>query len=224
MRAKGRILLTTQDPVQGRTARKSLLQELLETVFLTLILFVIARFSLQNFKVDGVSMQPTLQSGELILVDKISYRFNNGYPSRGDIIVFHAPKSTGQEGKDFIKRVIGLPGDKITIKTVDKTIHVFVDGKMLSEPYINGPMTDGSLPTAGCTISTVPTAKTQSCSTTVPPNDIFVMGDNRNDSYDSRAWGPLNHSAIIGRALVAYWPISRLSFLPGHYSYASTSK
>src|SRR5581483_2237209 len=96
------------------------------------VLFGIAHFSLQNFKVDGISMLPTLQSGELILVDKISYRFHA--PSRGDIIVFKYPEDPT---RDFIKRVIAVPGDTIAIKMVGGVYHVFVDGKMLSEPYIN---------------------------------------------------------------------------------------
>src|SRR5438105_14712997 len=119
---------------QSRKPRKSLFQELLETLLLTLVLFGIARFSLQNFKVDGTSMVPTLQSGEYILVDKISYRFH--LPARGDIVVFKYP---GDLTRDFIKRVIGLPGDRIAIRLVGGIYHAFVNGKMLSEPYINGP-------------------------------------------------------------------------------------
>src|SRR2546421_7361815 len=193
--------------------RKSLFQELLETLLLTLVLFGIARFSLQNFKVDGTSMVPTLQSGEYILVDKISYRFHGDLPARGDIIVFKFPQDTT---RDFIKRVIGLPGDKIAITLVGGTYHTFVNGKMLDEPYINRPP-DTAYP-ADC-------ASAKTCTPhVVSPNDLFVMGDNRNFSYDSRQWGDLPKSEIIGRALISYWPLSHLAFLPNQYSYASSHK
>jgi len=108
-----------------RDRYESLVQELLETVLLTVLLFGVAKFSVQNFQVDGVSMVPTLQNNEMILVDKVSYHFHNGLPSRGDIIVFHAPPATGQSGRDFIKRVIGLPGD--TVAVMPDTL--LVDGK-----------------------------------------------------------------------------------------------
>ena len=195
--------------------RKSLFQELLETLLLTLVLFGIARFSLQNFKVDGTSMVPTLQSDEYILVDKISYRFH--LPARGDIIVFKFPNDPT---RDFIKRVIGLPGDRIAIRLVGGTYHVFVNGRMLNEPYINGPI-DGAYPDTGrdnC-------AMARTCTPfPVPANDLFVMGDNRNYSYDSRAWGPVPRNDVIGRALISYWPITHLALLPNQYSYASTHK
>jgi len=196
---------------QSRKPRKSLFQELLETLLLTLVLFGIARFSLQNFKVDGTSMVPTLQSGEYILVDKISYRFH--LPARGDIVVFKYP---GDLTRDFIKRVIGLPGDRIAIRLVGGIYHAFVNGKMLSEPYINGPP-DAAYP-EGC-------AGARTCTPhVVPAGDLFVMGDNRNFSYDSRSWGDLPTSDIIGRALISYWPLSHLAFLPNQYSYASSHK
>jgi signal peptidase I len=193
--------------------RKSLFQELLETLLLTLVLFGVARFSLQNFKVDGTSMVPSLQNGEYILVDKISYRFHGDLPAHGDIIVFKYPNDTT---RDFIKRVIGLPGDKIAIKLVGGTYHTFVNGKMLAEPYING-LSDTAYP-ADC-------ASTKTCTPhVVPPGDLFVMGDNRNMSYDSRMWGDLPKRYIIGRALISYWPLSHLAFLPNQYSYASSHK
>jgi signal peptidase I len=193
--------------------RKSLFQELLETLLLTLVLFGVARFSLQNFKVDGTSMVPTLLSGEYILVDKISYRFHGDLPARGDIIVFKFPQDTS---RDFIKRVIGLPGDTIAIKPVGGTYHTFVNGKMLDEAYIHGPI-DRAYPD-DC-------ASAKTCTPhVVPPGDLFVMGDNRNFSYDSRRWGDLPKSDIIGRALISYWPLSHLAFLPNQYSYASSHK
>lgn len=194
-----------------RKSSKSLFRELLETLLLTLVLFGVAHFSLQNFKVDGISMLPTLQSGELILVDKVSYHFH--LPSRGDIVVFKYPLDTT---RDFIKRVIGLPGDKIVIKMVNGVYRTFVNGKMLDEPYINE-APDAAYP-ASCAVPT--TCKP----VTVPSHDLFVMGDNRTMSYDSRAWGWMPMKDMIGRALISYWPISHLSLLPNQFSYASTHK
>jgi signal peptidase I len=191
--------------------RKSLFQELLETLLLTLVLFGVARFSLQNFKVDGTSMVPTLQNGEYILVDKISYRLHGDLPARGDIIVFKYPQDTS---RDFIKRVIGLPGDRVAIEPAGGTYRAFVNGKMLEEPYINGPI-DQAYP-ADC-------ANAKTCTPhVVPPGTLFVMGDNRNLSFDSRMWGDLPKNDIIGRALISYWPLSHLAFLPNQYSYASS--
>jgi signal peptidase I len=204
-----------RQPVAGKIQkpRKSLFQELLEALLLTLVLFAVTRFSLQNFQVDGFSMVPTLQNGEYILVDKISYRFHGDLPARGDIIVFKYPQDTS---RDFIKRVIGLPGDTIAIKPVGGTYHTFVDGRMLDEPYINGPM--GMPYPADCASATTCTPHV------VPPGDLFVMGDNRNQSFDSRMWGDLPKKDIIGRALISYWPLSHLAFLPNQYSYASSHK
>jgi len=197
---------------QKKTSRKSLVQELLETVLLTALLFGVAKFSVQNFQVDGVSMVPTLQNNEMILVDKVSYHFNNGMPSHGDVIVFHAPPATGQSGKDFIKRVIGLPGDTIVVKPVNGVNHVFVNGRELSEPYI-----------AQAPYDTYPqqcVGRFTTCvGNRVPKNDVFVMGDNRNQSFDSRAWGYVPKAAIIGRALISYWPLSHLGIIRSQFSY-----
>lgn len=199
------------EPSPKRKASKSLLRELLETLLLTLVLFGIAHFSLQNFKVDGISMLPTLQSGELILVDKISYRFHA--PARGDIIVFKYPEDPT---RDFIKRVIALPGDSIAIKMVSGVYHVFVDGKMLSEPYINE-APDTAYPPSCAVAATCKPERVQA-------GHLFVMGDNRTQSFDSRAWGELPLGNVIGRALISYWPITHLSLLPSQFSYASTHK
>jgi signal peptidase I len=216
-RSRGGTGVSDQDtqPVAGtkQKPRKSLFQELLETLLLTLVLFGVARFSLQNFKVDGTSMVPTLMNGEYILVDKISYRFHGDLPAHGDIIVFKYPQDTS---RDFIKRVIGLPGDRIVIKQVGGRYRTFVNGKMLDEPYIHGPI-DRAYPD-DC-------ASAKTCTPhVVSPGTLFVMGDNRNFSFDSRSWGNLPKSEIIGRALISYWPLSHLAFLPNQYSYASSHK
>ena len=200
---------TPAAPRKKRRAPKALWQELLETLLLTLILFTVTRFSVQNYEVQGISMVPTLQDGERILVDKISYLLQ--FPPRGDIVVFKYPLDPT---RNFIKRVIGVPGDRIEIKLYHGVYHVFVNNKMLNEPYIaqapNEPFPADCADPKTCTPHIV------------PRNSLFVMGDNRNNSYDSRAWGPMPMSDMIGHALIAYWPLSHLSILPNQYSYAST--
>jgi len=180
--------------------RKSLFQELLETLLLTLVLFGVARFSLQNFKVDGTSMVPSLLSGEYILVDKISYRFHGDLPARGDIIVFKFPQDTS---RDFIKRVIGLPGDRIAIKLVGGRYRTYVNGKMLDEPYVHFLQP----PTTNSEFHEVTSfdVRERYGPVTVPANQYFVMGDNRDNSQDSRYWGFLPRENVKGKALLIYW-------------------
>lgn len=167
--------------------RRSWVRELVETAILTIAIFLVVRVALQNFKVEGDSMYPNLHNGEYILVNKIDYMIHS--PHRGDIIVFQAVPA-GQPDKDFIKRVIGLPGESVAVHNDS----VYVNGHRLNEPYISafyrptytwGPKT-------------------------VPPNDYFVLGDNRNNSQDSHLWGWLPKQYIIGRAWVSYWPPKEL--------------
>ncbi len=205
------------DTDRNARPRKPLVQELLETVLLTVILFGAAKFSLQTFMVQGQSMNPTLQDNDYILVDRISYRFHQGgLPSRGDIVVFKAPPDPSE---DYIKRVIALPGDIVAVRPVAgpnhvAVNHVFVDGRMLSEPYIAEPPDQSSMIFASVNCTSV-----QGCAYRVPGNDVFVMGDNRNHSYDSRMWGPLPVANIVGRALISYWPLNHLSFIQSQSSY-----
>jgi signal peptidase I len=171
------------------------LREALETVLFIVIIVVAVRFSVQNFRVDGKSMTPTVHDNELVLVDKLDYDFTS--PKIGDIVVFKAPPDPSE---DFIKRIIGTPGDQIQIKS---GVGVFVNGHLLHEPYIKAIPTYSWPPGGG--------------SEQVPPNDYFVLGDNRNDSYDSHAWptsvGPwVPRSDIIGKAIVSYWPPSDFKF------------
>lgn len=174
--------------------RYRLLREIIETIVLTILMFLVIRFAVQNFNIEGTSMEPTLHNTELILVDKWTYLFHP--PSRGDIIVFVAPPDPTQ---DYIKRIIAIPGDKITINNTT----VIVDGVTLKETYVV-PRNQGN-PYAYKPISEV-----------VPANDYFVMGDNRNGSYDSRAWGFVPRKNIIGRAAFVYWPLGQDNdgFLP----------
>lgn len=166
---------------------RSIWRELIETAVLTIAIFLVVRVALQNFKVEGKSMFPNLHNNEYILVNKIDYLIHP--PSRGDIVVFHADPA-GEPTKDFIKRVIGLPGETVSVHNQ----HVWINGKSLQEPYLN------QLPD-------YPFAAKK-----VPKNSYFVLGDNRNNSDDSHLW-PVTFLAkqyIIGKAWVSYWPPSDL--------------
>lgn len=161
------------------------LRELASTLLIVLIVVGASRLLVQTVQIQGPSMQPTLHTGELVLIDTLSPRLHG--PNRGDIIIFHPPVAPRD---DYVKRVIGLPGD--VVKITDGT--VYVNGHRLSEPYLHRPHTY-SFPR-----------------TRVPAGDLFVLGDNRDISYDSHLWPTpfLAENQVIGRAIVAYWPPSAL--------------
>lgn len=171
----------------------SVLRELIETLALTLVIFLLIRFAVQNFRIEGFSMEPNFHDGQFLIVNKLVYMLHP--PERGDVIVFIPPDSTT---RDFIKRVIGLPGDRIEIANG----RVLVNGLALDEPY---PLNPGSY---------------SSGAVTVPPDEYFVLGDNRNNSSDSHSWGPVSAKSIIGKAWVSYWPPQVMGFVPT-YSYAA---
>ncbi|BAL80737.1 signal peptidase I [Caldisericum exile] len=150
-----------------------------------LISFVLRAYVIQPFRVQMTSMVATLEPNDLVLVEKITYRFSK--PHRGDVVVFIPPNNPKDK---YIKRVIGLPGETIYIKNDT----VYIDGKPLKEPYLNSPMADME-------------------PVKVPDGSVFVMGDNRSVSLDSRVFGPIKISSIIGRAILIYWPINHFQFL-----------
>lgn len=182
------------EPTPARSPLKSLLREIVETIFLTLVIYAVVNFATGRFRVEGTSMEPSIHPSQYVLVDKISYML--GSPRRGDVIVFNYPLATD---RDFIKRIIGLPGETVSI--ADGVVRV--NGQPLTEPYIAAP------PVAGG-------------QWTLRPNQYFVMGDNRNSSSDSRTWGPLDRKYLIGRAALVYWPPTNWGLVP-HYSYASSN-
>ncbi len=157
-----------------------LVRDIVEVIALALIIFFVVQFTVQNYNVQGISMVPSLNDGEYVFVNKLAYLSHD--PERGDVIVFHWPVDTSQ---NFIKRIIGLPGD--TIATDSTTVRV--NGVLLKEPYISAPSN--------------PAGKVWK----VPANDYFVMGDNRPKSDDSRDWGFVPRSYIIGKAVLVYWPL-----------------
>lgn len=173
--------------------RGSTVRELLETALLTLLIFLVVKGALQNFRVEGQSMEPNLHNGEYILVNKVDYLLHP--PQRGDVVVFKAV-AANQPDKDFIKRVIGLPGDTVSVRGQS----VYINGHVLNEPYHHEPFNYTFGPRK------------------VPPNDYFVLGDHRNDSDDSHMWAStwLRRSDIIGKAWIAYWPPKDIEVLQAH--------
>ncbi len=197
-------------PAPPRTAGRGavrFIREIAETVILALLIFLVVRAVVQNFQVEGSSMEPTLESSWYLLVNKAAYweinlktlskfvpfldpgddptRYVFGGPDRGDVVVFISPdQSVGETERDFIKRIIGLPGETVEVK--DCT--VYINGKPLDEPYI---LEKPNYPYGP---------------ETVPPDHYFVLGDNRNNSRDSHVFGPVAKEALIGKAWLTYWP------------------
>ena len=166
-------------------------------MFLTAVVFLgVQVFVAQPFRIQQESMEPTVRPDQYVLVDKLTPRLT-GY-ARGDIVVFEPPPSWADPGTEFIKRVVGLPGERITLSGG----RVYVDGVLLQEPYLQ----------AGVRTEAIGTEQIW----TVPAREVFVMGDNRADSADSRVFGPVPITAIVGRAWLRYWPPPDLAILGGH--------
>jgi signal peptidase I len=162
-------------------------REIVETILLTLVLFFAIRFAIQNFRVEGFSMEPNFQDGQFIFVNKIEYMLHP--PERGDPVVLVPPSSAN---RDFIKRIIGLPGERIEVVRGK----VVINGKPLQEPYPLGVATY-SMPEK-----------------TVSPDEYFVLGDNRDNSSDSHIWGTVARKEIVGKVWVTYWPPKLIGFVP----------
>ena len=157
-------------------------------VFALSIFAFIYLLILQPHKINGQSMMPNFPNGEFLLTDKVTYRYKE--PERGDVVIFKPPTNKEEE---FIKRIIGLPGDSISLNNGK----IFVNGSLLQEDYI-----DGRIYTSGGSFLREGTA------VIVPEESYFVAGDNRPHSSDSREWGTISKDAITGRAWLVYWPIS----------------
>jgi len=196
------------------------LRELVETALLALLIFLAVRASLQNFRVEGSSMVPSLDSGQQLIVNKLAYatidlgnfdwvpfldpgqdqvHYLFGGPDRGDVIVFHAPQNPG---RDFIKRVIGMSGDHVQILG-DR---IYLNDELLVEPYAQSPTLCNG----------------QFCDVIVPEGQLYVLGDNRPASSDSRAFGLVPEDSVVGKAFFSYWPLEDAGLAPNHsISYAS---
>ena len=192
---------------------RRIVKEMIETVLLALLLFVLMEFSVQNFKVEGSSMTPTLEQNQYLLVNKLIYSrvgldelspfvpfvhaSTNGSdrtmfafhpPQHGEVVIFHFP---ADPTRDFVKRVIGVPGDTIEIRQGD----VYRNGQHVDEPFVISPSTRTYAPVF------------------VEQGHYYVLGDNRRSSNDSRDWGLVPEENLIGRAWMRYWPPDNLGLI-----------
>jgi signal peptidase I len=204
--------------------RPSAIREIVETLLLAVVIFFLVRAVVLNFRVEGLSMTPNLSDGEMLLVNRNAYANFDLYalvdwlpgiahdeertiypfdpPERGDIVVFDPPTPSN---KPYIKRVIGLPGERVTIRDGS----IFIDDQELEESYLQGEQTD-------CP------GRDECEEVVVRDGEVFVLGDNRDNSQDSRGFGPVPVENIIGKAWVTYWPSDDIGIVP-HYDYPEIS-
>lgn len=160
-----------------------LVRELVETVALALILFLVIRQVVQNYRIESHSMEPNFYEGQFVLVNKLAFRL--GEPARGDVVVFHNPNNTDE---DYIKRVVGLPGDTVTVVGDN----IFINGEQMVQDFVHNLNPDYE--TFGPLV--------------VPDGTLFVMGDNRPNSSDSRRIGPIPEDLVVGKAWLRVWPLN----------------
>lgn len=206
---------------------KAFLKETVDTVVFVVIAVIIIRFFLGEIRwIPSLSMYPTLHIKDRLLVERVSRFFVT--PKRGDIMIFYPPETklsydivsvfkrlTGFGCNDdaFIKRVIGLPGDKYEIKISDDgNYHVFINDKMLKEDYINGESNYSEC-----------TAETFCGPEIIPEKHYLMLGDNRGNSKDSRYWGLLPQDRFIGRAILRFWPFTRVKYF-SEVNYENTAE
>lgn len=203
---------TSEEPVATKPSRsttRSVVEWIAVIGGALVVALVIKTFLIQAFYIPSGSMEPTLDIGDRVLVNKLSYRLHD--VNRGDLVVFEANEGNGDCGqpvseaaanaaesgiKDLIKRVIALPGETIDLRDNQ----VVIDGRVLEEPYLAED------------VATAPTGSIE-FPFEVPEGCVFVMGDNRGDSRDSRIFGPIDEDQIVGRAFVRVWPLSQIGFL-----------
>mgnify|MGYP000946626584 CR=1 FL=1 len=176
---------------EGRVTVWAWFRDLLETLILAVIIFLVVNTFTGRYEVQSISMEPTLHEGQYLIVSKIAYWFHG--PERGDVIVLDPPNERSEI--PYIKRVIGLPGEKVEVRDG----RVWVNDIALNEPYISGPpsYTESRILGAG---------------------EYLVLGDNRNNSSDSHIWGVLPRENVIGKSIFRYWPPEKWGLIP-HYTF-----
>lgn len=166
--------------------RVGIVREVINSLFFIAVALIFSELALPRSSIDGPSMEPTLFTGQNLLISRLDYLF--GEIKRGDIAVFDPPNAKEEM---LIKRVIGIPGDTVEMRDQE----VYLNGEKLDEPYfVNTPCTPIDCPNNSWTLG---------------PNEYFFMGDNRNRSNDSRAFGPITRDRIVGRAVFRYWPLDK---------------
>jgi signal peptidase I len=159
-----------------------------------LVAFVVRTFVLAHFVVEGESMYSTLDTNDRVFVNKLSYRLHD--PNRGDVVVLH--QVTGASERDLIKRVVALPGETVEVRNCA----VLIDGRVLNEPYLDPAVVTPTNCGGDYLLDGV-----------VPDDHVFVLGDNRGGSQDSRVIGPISEDDLVGRAFVVFWPQSHWQWL-----------
>lgn len=182
-------VVTTAKKRSGRDSTRVAAEWIGLVVLALVIALLIKTFLFQAFYIPSESMVPTLQVHDRVLVNKLSYKLHPVH--RDDIVVFKAPKNSDPGIDDLVKRVIGLPGETVS----GRGGHVFIDGKQLKEPYLPDTVTSDFSPVK------------------IPDDHYWVMGDNRQNSRDSRVFGTIAKHEIVGRVFVRIWPLSRLTFM-----------
>lgn len=195
----------SQEEEVAGTRLGAFIYEIAETILLAIVIWLVVNFATARYVVEGQSMEPNLHTGQFLIVSRLSYlQLGNlaqlGQPQRGDIVVFDFP---GNPSDDYVKRIVGLPGERVMI---DDSGHVLINHQPIEEPYLTEAQT---VPYRG-----------RVGSWTVPPDSYFVLGDNRNSSSDSRSWGPLEDTYVVGKAWVSYWPPRHWGIIP-HYDYVT---
>jgi signal peptidase I len=175
--------------------RVSLLREAAQTLLFLVAVYVFLEMTIPRSMVLSISMEPNLIAEQRLLISRVSYLLND--PTRGEIVVF-VPPNQPPDDPPLIKRLIGLPGETISFQDTD----VYINGVKLDEPYINEP----------CDIGHCPNETWQ-----LGNDEYFFMGDNRNHSHDSRAFGAINHNQIVGRAVLRWWPPTKWGILSYNY-------
>lgn len=164
-------------------------REMLDFLLLIIGIYALVNLATERAVVEGASMEPNFYTNQWVVIDRLAYTF--GRPDRGDVVVLHDPENPAV---DFIKRVVGLPGEEVTIRAG----RVYINGTLLDEPYI-------------------PRFCLSGCDNTwkLDATHYFVLGDNRSNSHDSHAFGPLAEQLIVGKAWLRYWPLTDFGFIPG---------
>jgi len=204
---------------EGRSQHRPLVRDLVEVVALAILIYLLIAFAIQPVHVEGTSMYPGLQNNNLLIAEKVSLYF--GGPVRGDIVIIKPPIPASN---DFIKRIIGLPGEWVRIAPDGHHVgHVFISdtkptsttgGTQLHEPYINGSWVD-EVVCCTATGAFSPLLPTTGRWVRVPAHEYFVMGDNRNFSEDSRTFGWEPQQGIVAIAVARFWPLDKLGMVPG---------
>lgn len=190
-------LFLTPNQTLDEHQRRALLEYMDSIIIAGATALVLIAYVVRSFYIPSGSMEKTLLVNDMILVNETVYRFY--HPARGDVIVFHPPPRAHSEGKDYIKRVVAVAGDTVEVRNDQ----VYINGRPLYEPYKLLDRDKMILDAGGYDEAPI----------TVPPGDVFVMGDNRYNSQDSREWGFLPVKNIIGRAFVIFYPLPRIRIL-----------